>query len=108
MQIAQMAEVLIEGVTDRIPKLWLTDDTLAAQFKNTRNRQVGDRAFRIVQQTGIPGDSGFVSLDGGVLPEGSDIGLLQGSVIPTVVAGATNWTELVDIQSNAGNSVAIM
>lgn len=108
MQIAQMAEVLIEGVTDTIPKLWLTDDTLAAQFNNTRNRQVGDRAFRIVQQTGIPGDSGYVSLDGGVLPAGSDITLLQGSVIPTVIAGATNWTELVDIQSSAGKDISVL
>jgi len=98
----------MERVTKHIPKLWLTDDTLAAQFNNTRNDQVGDRAFRIIMQTAIPGDSGYVSLDGGVLPEGSDIGLLQGTVLPTVIAGATNWTELVNIQSEAGDQVSVM
>lgn len=108
MTIGDMAEVLIERVTKHIPSLWLTDDTLAAQLNNTRNDQVGDRAFRIIMQTSIPGDSGYVSLDGGVLPEGSDIGLLQGTVLPTVVAGATNWTELVNIQSEAGSEVSVM
>lgn len=108
MTIGDMAEVLLERVTKHIPNLWLTDDTLAAQFNNTRNDIVGERAFRIVAQTGIPGDSGYVSLDGGVLPEGSDIGLLQGSVLPTVIAGATNWTELVNIQSEAGDQVTVM
>lgn len=108
MTIADMAEVLIEGVTQHIPKLWLTDDTLAAQFNNTRNNQVSDKAFRIVAQTGIPGDSGYVSLDGGVLPEGSDISLIQGTVLPTVIAGGTNWTELADIQANAGKNLSIL
>lgn len=108
MTIGDMAEVLIERVTKHIPTLYLTDDTLAAQFNNTRNDQVGDRAFRIIMQTSIPGDSGYVSLDGGVLPEGSDLGLLQGTVLPTVIAGATNWTELVNIQSEAGNEVSVM
>lgn len=108
MTIGDMASVLIEGVTKHIPNLWLTDDTLAAQFNNTRSDLVGDRAFRIIAQSSIPGDSGYVSLDGGVLPDGSDIGLLSGSVIPTVIAGATNWTELVNIQSEAGDKVAVM
>lgn len=104
MNIADMASLLIEGITPQIPKLWLTDDQLATHFNNGRAQKVSNRAFRIIEQVALPGDSQALPLDGGTLPQGSSPTWLQGAVTPTVISLSTNWTELVAIMSDEANN----
>jgi hypothetical protein len=108
MDIFSTANLYIEGVDPLIDKLWLTDDELYAQLNNGRAEQVSPRAFRIVMEDALPGDSRYMNLDGDVVPAGSSPDWLAGAVTPSCIASSTNWTELVTLVGGAvDNKVSI-
>jgi hypothetical protein len=72
LDILQMANLTLEGVSDVIPKVLITDKSLAGRFTNTRATRVSNRLFRVLEQIArAGGDSRFVPPDGGPLPLGS-------------------------------------
>lgn len=108
MDIASIANLTLEGVNNDIPKVLITDKSLAGQFKNTRATRVSNRLFRIVSQIALAGgDSRNINLDGGALPLGSSPKWLAGGVTPTTISVATNWTELTAMVGQKVDGVAI-
>lgn len=108
MDVAQIANLTLEGVEEEIPKLLITSKTLAGQFNNTKAKRVSNRLYRLVMQIALAGgDSRAVALDGGALPLGSAPKWLAGGVTPTVVSVATNWTELAAMVGEKVDGVAI-
>src|SRR6185312_15974068 len=108
MDVAQIANLTLEGVEEEIPKLVITDKTLAGQFKNSKAKRVSNRLYRIVMQIALAGgDSRAVALDGGALPLGSAPKWIAGGLTPTVVSVATNWTELAAMVGEKVEGVAI-
>lgn len=109
LDILQMANLTLEGVSDEIPKVLITDKSLASRFTNTRATRVSNRLFRVLEQIArAGGDSRFVPPDGGPLPLGSAPQWIAGGVTPTGISVATNWTELAAMvgEKVAGVSVA--
>src|SRR5581483_10168628 len=108
MDIASIANLTLEGVSTEIPKVLITDKSLAGQFKNTRATRFSNRLFRIVSQIALAGgDSRNINLDGGALPLGSSPKWLAGGVTPTTISVATNWTELTAMIGQKVDGVAI-
>ena len=106
--VASIANLTLESVTDQIPENLITSDSLASQFTNTRSKRVSNRLFRIVQQIALAAaDSRYVPLDGGALPRGSAAKWLAGGVTPTVISTATSWTELTALVGVKVDEVAI-
>ena len=108
LDIFQILNLTLEGVSEQIPKVLITADTLASRFTNTRATRVSNRLFRIVEQIALAGgDSRYVPLDGGPLPLGSAPQWIAGGVTPTVISVATNWTELAALVGEKVAGVAI-
>jgi len=108
MNVASTANLYIEAISPRIPKLWLTDKMLYTQMNNGRAQKVSPRAFRLVMEDALPGDSRFMNLDGDVVPAGSSPDWLAGAVTPSCIASSTNWTELVElVGAKADDKVSI-
>lgn len=108
MNAASTANLYIEAISPRIPKLWLTDKMLYTHLNNGRAQQVSPRAFRLVMEDALPGDSRFMNLDGDVVPAGSSPDWLAGAVTPSVIASSTNWTELIElVGAKADDKVSI-
>jgi hypothetical protein len=71
LDVAAIANLTLEGVEEEIPKLVITDDTLAGQFKNNKAKRVSNRLYRLVMQIALAGgDSRAVALDGGASAPG--------------------------------------
>lgn len=106
--VASIANLTLEGVSDMIPEVLITSDQLCSQFRNTRYQRVSNRLYRIVMQIALAaGDSRYVPLDGGPLPTGSPASWIAGGVTPTVISTATNWTELTALVGEKVDGVAI-
>jgi len=107
--VASIANTTIEGVSDVIPDLTITAQTLADKFTNTRATRVSNRLFRIISKYAMAGgDSRSVSLDGGPLPLGSAAQWLAGGVTPVTTSVAFNWTELTAMIGQKVDGVAVV
>jgi hypothetical protein len=107
--VASIANTTIEGVSDIIPNLTITAETLADKFSNTRATRVSNRLFRIISKYAMAGgDSRSVSLDGGPLPLGSPAQWLAGGVTPVTTSVAFNWTELTAMIGQKVDGVAVV
>lgn len=108
LDIAQIANLTIEGVSTTIPKLVITSNTLASKFTNTKATRVSNRLYRIIEQIALAGgDSRSVPLDGGPLPIGSPAQWIAGGVTPVTTSVATSWTELVAMVGQKIDDVAV-
>jgi len=108
LDVAQTANLYLEAVSDRIPKLVITSRKLASKFTNTRATRVSNRLFRIVSQIALAGgDSRYVDLNGGALPMGSPSAWIAGGVTPTATSVATSWTQLVAMIGQKVADVAV-
>jgi len=109
LDIFQMLNLTLEGVSDVIPKVLITDDTLASRFTNSRATRVSNRLFRIVEKIAMAGgDSRYVNPDGGAAPLGSPPVWIAGGVTPTGISVSTNWTEEVALIGEKVAGVAIV
>lgn len=108
IDVAQIANLTIEGIEPEIEKLVITADDLAGQLKSGASRRVSNRLQRIIYQLALAGgDSRAVNLDGGALPLGSAPKWVAGGVTPTVITTATNWTELTALIGEKVADVAV-
>jgi len=101
--------LMLETVTEVIPKQYMTEDTLAKQFTSTRATKTSTRAFRLVGEYATVGDSQAINIDGGTVPVGSNPQWWAGAVLPAPISVSTNWTDLVArVGQKVGGNVAIM
>jgi hypothetical protein len=107
MTAAEIASLELEGVNPIIAELIKSDYTLESSFKNTKAKQVGTRAYRLVMKYARPGHAAALNLDGGTLALGSATKFNNGSITPFVYHVPTNFTELVKLVGVNKEAVAI-
>lgn len=109
MTAVDAINLMLETVTEVIPKQYMTEDTFAAQLKSTRATKTSTRAFRLVGEYATVGDSQGINIDGGTVPFGSNPQWWAGAVLPAPISVSTNWTDLVArLGQKVGGNVTIM
>lgn len=112
LNLASLASIAIEQISDTLPQLTETSDTLAAIFKdNGRAVAVGSPgptaagAFRVPMKYAEVGNAGIIDLNGGTLPTGGQPAWNHGTLTPIAWAVAVQWTLLAQLAGESSKLV---